>query len=240
MAPLIQIDKARRAFDGGRIVAVDGISLTVDNGETVAIVGRSGSGKSTLLNLMCGLDEPTSGEVRLDGRIIKGRAAWAAVRARQMGIVFQNFCLIATLSCRQNVEVAMLGVTRSEAQRRDRALELLRYFGIAGRADLRPPQLSGGERQRLAIARALANRPKVLIADEPTGSLDRESSRTVMDILANLNRDFGAALVVVTHDESVAAICGRRIELSDGRIVSDRKTAAPAAAVPGSPVGAVP
>jgi ABC-type lipoprotein export system ATPase subunit len=224
MTALIEIRDARRAFDGGRIVAVDGVTLSVAEGETVAIVGKSGSGKSTLLNLMCGLDEPTGGEVRFEGRIIRGRGPWAAVRARQVGIVFQNFCLIPTLSARENVEVAMLGAVGGARKRRERAMELLTHFGIEARAEIRPPKLSGGERQRLAIARALANKPKLIIADEPTGSLDRESTRGVMSVLANLNRDFGVALVVVTHDDSVAAVCGRRVVLVDGRVSSDQKT----------------
>jgi len=230
--PLVELVHARRTFDGGRIVAVDDVSLTIGGDETVAIVGRSGSGKSTLLNLMCGLDRPSRGAVRFEGRVVKGRSAWAAVRARRMGIVFQNFCLIPTLTSRENVEVAMLGQTRGARNRRERALELLNHFGLAARADLRPPKLSGGERQRLAIARALANGPKLLVADEPTGSLDQESSHSVMDIITNLHRAFGTAVIVVTHDDHVASTCRRRIELVDGRIRDDRATGGRATDLP--------
>ena len=226
MSRLIELINARREFDGGRIVAVDGVSLAVDDNETVAIVGRSGSGKSTLLNLMCGLDRPSSGEVRFEGRVVKGVAAWAAVRARSMGIIFQNFCLIPTLSARENVEVTMMGQVSGARRRRERALALLRRFGLDERADVRPTKLSGGERQRLAIARALANRPKLLVADEPTGSLDQESSRSVMEIIANLHREFGTAVIVVTHDDVVASVCSRQIEVVDGRIRYDRKSGA--------------
>ena len=233
MAPLIELTHVRRVFDGGRIVAVEDVSLTIGDGETVAIVGRSGSGKSTLLNLICGLDRPTGGEVRFEGRVIKGRTAWAAVRAERMGIVFQNFSLLPTLSARENIEVALLGNLRGARQRRARALELLTHFDLAARETLWPAQLSGGERQRLAIARALANGPKLLVADEPTGSLDQESSRAVMGIIGGLHGEFGTAVVVVTHDDEVAAVCARRIEISDGRIVSDRSTAVtPAVPVP--------
>jgi putative ABC transport system ATP-binding protein len=241
MPPLIELTHVRREFDGGRIVAVDDVSLTVDDNETVAIIGRSGSGKSTLLNLICGLDRPTRGEVRFEGRVITGRAAWAAVRARRIGIVFQNFSLIQTLSARENIEVALLGNLNGAGQRRERALELLAHFGLAARSTLRPAQLSGGERQRLAIARALANRPKLLVADEPTGSLDEETSHSVMDVIGNVHREFGTAVLVVTHDEDVAAICARRIEISDGRVRSDRRTAAaPSMGKPPVPVAALP
>jgi putative ABC transport system ATP-binding protein len=218
MPPLIELVHVRREFDNGHIVAVDDVSLDIRRGESVAIVGPSGSGKSTVLNLMCGLDLPTSGQVRFDGRAIDTRAAWARIRARQMGFVFQNFCLIPTLTAKENVEVAMLGEVAGVRARAERATALLTRLGLAERTHLHPPNLSGGERQRVAIARALANQPDVIVADEPTGSLDRKSSHAIMDILAGLQRDAGTALVVVTHDPEVAGICGRKIELVDGRI----------------------
>lgn len=230
--PLVELTHVGRDFDGGRIVAVDDVSLTIEHDETVAIIGRSGSGKSTILNLVCGLDLPTRGDVRFEGRVINGRAAWAAVRAGRVGIVFQNFSLLPTLSARENIEVALLGNLGGAQQRCIRALELLEHFGLTERATLRPTELSGGERQRLAIARALANRPRLLLADEPTGSLDVQTSRSVMDIISNAHREFGTAVVVVTHDEDVAALCGRRIEISDGRIRSDSRIAATAANTP--------
>ncbi|TPI43294.1 ABC transporter ATP-binding protein [Mesorhizobium sp. B2-9-1] len=237
MSFLVELSNVGRDFDGGRIVAVDDVSLAIGNDETVAIVGRSGSGKSTILNLVCGLDRPTRGEVRFEGRAVNGSAAWAAVRASRIGIVFQNFCLLPSLSARENIEVALLGNLGGAQQRRARALELLAHFGLADRAALRPAELSGGERQRLAIARALANRPKLLLADEPTGSLDVQTSQSVMDIIGNAHREFGTAVIVVTHDEDVAALCGRRVEISDGRIRSDSRMAAISAPAPASRIG---
>lgn len=202
-------------------MALDCVSLVVDAGETVAIMGPSGSGKSTLLNLISGLDQPTSGEVRFDGRTVEGKNAWADIRATRIGIIFQNFCLIPTLSAQENVEVAMMTQPGKASFRRGRALSLLDRVGLAARADLRPAELSGGERQRVAIARALSNEPGILIADEPTGSLDRGSSRGIMEILLELHRDTRATLVVVTHDPSVASYCDRHVEIVDGRVMRD-------------------
>jgi ABC-type lipoprotein export system ATPase subunit len=218
---LIELIAVRREFDAGRIVALDGISLVVEAGETVAMVGPSGSGKSTLLNLVSGLDQPSSGEVRLDGQAIAGRNAWADIRARRIGIIFQNFCLIPTLSAVENVEIAMMGHWRKATHRRNRALALLQRVGVAARSRLRPPELSGGERQRVAIARALSNDPRILVADEPTGSLDRANSLAIMEMLRELHRDTGTTLLVVTHDASVAGYCDRLVEIVDGRIVRD-------------------
>lgn len=231
MVPLIELVHVRRDFDGGRIVAVADVSLKIGDGESTAIIGPSGSGKSTVLNLLCGLDEPTDGEVRFEGSIIRGKNAWAAVRARHIGFVFQNFCLIPTLTAKENVEVAMLGQVAGIAKRGERALSLLASLGLADRAHMKPTKLSGGERQRVAIARALANKPKLIVADEPTGALDRKSAHAIMDILVGLQRDAKTALVIVTHDPEVAGVCGRQIELLDGRVVGNHATAAaPAAA----------
>jgi ABC-type lipoprotein export system ATPase subunit len=219
--PLVELTEVCRSFDNNRIVALDGISLRIDKHERIAIVGPSGSGKSTLLNVLCGLDEPTSGAVRFEGQMIIGRTAWAQVRARRIGIVFQNFCLIPGLNARENIEVAMLGQRRDAGARGRRALALLEQMGLAHRVHLRPAELSGGERQRVAIARALANEPDILVADEPTGSLDQKSSHSIMEILTRLQAGIGLTLILVTHDHSVAAYCNRQIEIVDGRIASD-------------------
>jgi putative ABC transport system ATP-binding protein len=227
MPPLIALDHVRREFDGGRIVAVDDVTLGIDRGETVAIVGPSGSGKSTLLNLICGLDQPSRGAVRFDGEPVVGKAAWADIRARRIGIVFQSFCLINQLSARENIEVALLGQLGGAAGRRERARSLLARVGLSGRADQRPPNLSGGERQRVAIARALANDPDLLVADEPTGSLDRKSGASIMEMMTELQQRTGTALLIVTHDPAVAALCARQLEIIDGRIARDTGAAQP-------------
>jgi putative ABC transport system ATP-binding protein len=218
---LVELNHVRREFDGGRIVALAGVSLAIEQGETLAIVGPSGSGKSTLLNLMCGLDHPSAGEIKFEGRAITDRTDWRRIRARHVGIVFQSFFLLAELTARENIEVAIAGNVRDN-ERKARSLDLLNAVGLSGRADQKPPQLSGGERQRVAIARALINRPRLVLADEPTGNLDQATGRHVLDLLMNVVSSKGAALVMITHESAVAGFCGRQITIVDGRIASDR------------------
>jgi putative ABC transport system ATP-binding protein len=218
---LVELNHVRREFDGGRIVALAGVSLAIEQGETLAIVGPSGSGKSTLLNLMCGLDHPSAGEIKFEGRAITDRTDWRRIRARHVGIVFQSFCLLPELTARENIEVAIAGNVRDN-ERKARSLDLLNAVGLSGRADQKPPQLSGGERQRVAIARALINRPRLVLADEPTGNLDQATGRHVLDLLMNVVSSKGAALVMITHESAVAGFCGRQITIVDGRIASDR------------------
>jgi putative ABC transport system ATP-binding protein len=207
-----------RSYDGGRILAVADASVSVSPGETIAIMGQSGSGKSTLLNLMCGLDRPDGGRVLVDGREPGSRGAWADVRARRIGMVFQSFNLLPMLSARENVEIPMFGVVPGARMRRERATSLLEEVGLGARASHRPTELSGGERQRVAIARSLANDPAILLADEPTGSLDSTTAVVILALLADLVRSRGLALVVVTHDPQVAARAGRQLVMVDGRL----------------------
>ena len=217
---LVELDNVRREFDGGSVVALKGVSLKIEDGETLAIVGPSGSGKSTLLNILCGLDHPSTGEVKFEGKPITRRLDWRKIRAKHVGIVFQSFCLLPELTARENIEVAMHASIKDGA-RRARSLELLDAVGLAERADHKPPKLSGGERQRVAIARALINRPRLVLADEPTGNLDQSTGRSVLDLLMGVVRSRGAALVMITHEPGVASCCGRRIKIVDGQIVSD-------------------
>jgi putative ABC transport system ATP-binding protein len=217
-APLLEARAVSRHYDDGRVRAVDGVTLAVSRGETMAIMGPSGCGKSTLLHLLCGLEPPTAGRVLIDGEGVSSGPAWAGIRARRIGIVFQSFNLLPMLTACENVEVPMMGVVRGASARRARALRLLQQVGLADRVSHRPPRLSGGERQRVAIARSLANDPDVLLADEPTGNLDSHAATDILRQLFDLRRDRGLALVLVTHDRNVADMAGRLVTMKDGRL----------------------
>jgi putative ABC transport system ATP-binding protein len=203
----------------GTLAILADVSLAIGRGETVAVMGASGAGKSTLLALLAGLDEPTSGTVHLAGRDLTrldedGRAA---VRARHVGFVFQSFHLVPSLTAVENVMLPLELAGRADA--RAAALEVLARVGLAARVGHYPRQLSGGEQQRVAIARAFVTRPDVLFADEPTGNLDAVTGETIMDLLFGLNAETGTTLVLVTHDQALAARCGRIIRLDAGRVV---------------------
>jgi putative ABC transport system ATP-binding protein len=218
-----------RLASGGREVSIlDDISLDVPAKQFLAIVGPSGSGKSTLLGLIAGMDAPTSGTISLDGRDITKlpEDELARLRRRTVGYVFQSFHLIPTLTARENVAVPLELAGDPEAE--GKADALLRAVGLEARGHHYPAQLSGGEQQRVAVARAFANRPAILLADEPTGNLDTATGQQVIDLLIRLNRDHGSTLVLVTHDPALAAHADRVVHLLDGRIESDElRTAAP-------------
>jgi putative ABC transport system ATP-binding protein len=203
--------------------AIDGLSLDISEGAFVAIVGRSGSGKTTLLNLLAGIDRPTSGAVLAAGADLgslseSGLADW---RGRNVGLVFQFFQLLPTLTVLQNVMIPMDFVDKIPREmRRERALDLLHRAGVRDQADKMPVALSGGQQQRAAIARALANDPPILLADEPTGNLDSNTADAVLELFAELNRD-GLTIVVVTHERDIRSIVGREVTLQDGRVVAD-------------------
>jgi predicted ABC-type transport system involved in lysophospholipase L1 biosynthesis ATPase subunit len=223
--PLIVLEGVRQNFDHGRIVALDEVDLALAATESVALLGRSGSGKSCLLNIATGLDVPKKGRVLWQGRHAPSRHAWAALRRAAIGIVFQDFHLLPTLNARQNVELALMGSGLAQPDQRARALAALDRVGLAARQAQLPAELSGGERQRVAIARALVRDPQILFADEPTGNLDGANAEAVAALLFALHRERRMGLVIVTHDEGLAARCARRIRLADGRIVEDRHTA---------------
>jgi putative ABC transport system ATP-binding protein len=210
----------RRSYplDGVTVEALRGVSLRIDPGEYVAVVGPSGSGKSTLMHLMGCLDRPTSGVLRVGGRDVSRLhdSELAELRNRTIGFVFQSFQLLGRTSATDNVALPLVyrGVRRQE--RRERAQAALRAVGLGHRLDHRPSQLSGGEQQRVAIARALVGEPRLLLADEPTGNLDTRSGAEVMGLLSDLVRDRGVAVVVVTHDHEVAALADRRVDVRDG------------------------
>jgi len=210
---------------------LSGISLSVERGEYVAVVGPSGSGKSTLLNILGCLDVPSSGHYLVEGRDVRelDDTQLSQLRNRRIGFVFQSFHLVSHLTVLENVELPMFYARRPRAERRRRALELLGLVGLSQRTGHRPAQLSGGERQRTAIARALSNDPALLLADEPTGNLDSVTSREIMALIERLHAG-GATIVLITHDPGLAAQAPRRVALRDGRMESDSGRPAPALA----------
>lgn len=222
--PLVRIENLRRDFPMGHEIvhALDGVSLTVEEGGFLGVMGPSGSGKSTLLHLLGGLDRPTAGHIRVRDQDLTmlDEDGLAAYRQREVGFVFQAFSLVSTMTALQNVEFPMIFVRVPPAQRQERARYLLEAVGLADRMGHRPTELSGGEQQRVAIARALVNDPTMILADEPTGNLDSRTGAEVMVLLARLNEEQGRTIVVVSHDPSIADFTNRRIYLLDGRIAN--------------------
>jgi putative ABC transport system ATP-binding protein len=218
IAPLIALRNVSRTFDDGSVVALRGISLSVERGEFVSIVGPSGCGKSCLVHIMAGFDNPTAGQVLWQGVEVADRRSWTELRRTKIGIVFQEFLLLPTLSAKENVELAMSGTGLSGAEQLRRAEELLDRVGLGGRRHHQPFAMSGGERQRVAIARSLANRPELLLADEPTGNLDSKNAALVLDLLLSLRQEAGMTLVLVTHDSAIAARADRNIRVKDGMV----------------------
>ncbi|TAL33531.1 ABC transporter ATP-binding protein [Phenylobacterium sp.] len=208
-----------------QVPALAGVSLTIERGEYVAVIGPSGSGKSTLMNILGGLDRPTSGSYRFEGEEVGefGDDALADFRRRRIGFVFQSFQLLPRLTALQNVELPMIYAGMAPAERKARARELLDRVGLGSRMGHRPTQLSGGQQQRVAIARSLANRPDLLLADEPTGALDTHTGEEVLKLFQELNGD-GLTLAIVTHDPDVANEAHRRVAFRDGLIVSDERS----------------
>jgi putative ABC transport system ATP-binding protein len=221
---VIELDQLSRTFVvGGRPVhALRDLTLTIEAGDYVSIMGPSGSGKSTLLNLLGCLDRPTSGTYRLDGRDVSrlGEYELTQVRRHRIGFVFQTFHLVPRLSAAENVEVPMTFAGVERAERQERVSRALKAVGLSDRATHRPEQLSGGERQRVAIARAVVMGPAIVLADEPTGNLDTKSGLEIVDLLERMNND-GLTLLVVTHDPEIAERAKRKIALTDGRLASD-------------------
>jgi putative ABC transport system ATP-binding protein len=223
---MIRLERIRRTFPVGdeEVHALRDVSLAIDHGEYVSIMGPSGSGKSTLLNIVGLLDRPSDGSYHLDGEDVTGLSEeqQSRVRREKIGFVFQFFHLVPYLTAAENVELPMMLAGWAPAERRPRVEEALGGIGLADRMDHRPDQLSGGQRQRVAIARATVMSPGLLLADEPTGNLDRRSGEEVMRILEELNRR-GITLVVVTHDSEVAGRARRCVRMLDGRIAEDRR-----------------
>ena len=226
-----------KSFEHGRIPALNGVDLTVERGEFVAIMGPSGCGKSTLLHLLAALDRPDRGSIQVLDQDLTMLRDLAGYRARKVGIVFQLHNLLPALTASENVQIPMFEQSLSARQRRERAHQLLAMVGLEGKERQRPPQLSGGERQRVAIARALANDPPILLADEPTGSLDSAAGRMVLDLIQRLQEERGLTVVLVTHDRNVASRADRNVSMLDGRIIGEEPARARAeAAAPGTAI----
>ena len=222
---LIDIKNIYKIYNEGKeseVRALDGVSLQIDRGEFVSIIGQSGSGKSTLMNILGCLDIPTYGDYHLDGTDITELTdkQLAHIRNKQIGFIFQGYNLIPALNARENVELPLIYQGLGMDQRYDRAMEALARVGMEDRADHRPAEMSGGQQQRVAIARAIATHPPVIMADEPTGSLDSKTGRHVLEILHTLHEE-GSTVILITHDNGIAATAERIVRLSDGHIVSD-------------------
>lgn len=221
-ASVVELENVTKEY-GPKVHALSGINLKVAQSERIAIMGPSGSGKSTLLNLACGLDEPTSGVVRVDGVALSMLADDARTRLRRekIGMVFQTFNLLPTLTSLENacLPLRLQGLRRRDAESRGK--EMLDRVGLGDRIEHRPDELSGGERQRVAIARALIFKPPLLLADEPTGNLDSTTGEEILALLDTLNQDLGATILLVTHNDAAAAHCDRVLTLRDGRIVKE-------------------
>jgi len=219
-APILEVRNLHKEYEDGRIRALRGVDLTIEPGEFVAISGHSGSGKSTLLHLLGGLDSPTSGSVLFRGQPLGSSIDLDTYRCDHVGFIFQAFHLLPTLRAIENVQTPMLACKRHSGNRGQRAESLLREMGLEHRMTQHPNQLSAGERQRVAIARALANGPEILLADEPTGNLDSANSARIMDILTGIQKNHGMTLIVVTHEDDIAASAPRHIRIHDGKVAS--------------------
>ena len=226
MDPLIQVQELVKVYHLGEVEvsALQGVSLSIEQGEFVAIMGASGSGKSTFMNILGFLDQPTSGQYLLEG--IDGqhlsRDELAEIRNQKIGFVFQGFNLLARTSALENVELPLIYAKTPTHKRKEMAQKALSAVSLEGREHHHPSQLSGGEQQRVAIARALVNQPSILLADEPTGNLDSKTSAEIMGIFQSLNQDMGITIIMITHEPDIASYAKRNILFKDGKIVDDK------------------
>ena len=218
---IISLKDISRFYNNRKIKALNNITLSISQGEFVSVTGPSGSGKSTLLNIMSGLDRPDKGEIFFKSQKVENNKTWIDIRSRNIGFVFQKFNLLPTFTALENVEIPMFGIVDSSRERRNKATELLYQMGLEDRMNHYQSELSGGEQQRVAIARSLANTPDIIFADEPTGNLDSKTSETIISLLMDIHLKFNRTLVIVTHDEEIAKISNRKINILDGKIVNE-------------------
>lgn len=221
-APLVRTESAKKFYELGKVWALGGVDIEVMRGEFVAIMGPSGCGKSTLLHLVGGVDKPTEGKITVCGKNLEDLSddELSEFRRENVGIIFQTFNLISTLTVVENVLVPIMPFGNVEDGYKERAISLLRRFGLGEKLDNRPSELSGGQNQRVAIARALINSPELILADEPTGQLDSKTSEEIMSLLKELSEKDGTTIILVTHDAKTAGYAKRKIHLKDGRVVA--------------------
>lgn len=227
MAKLIQIDSVYKIYAEGlesEVRALDGVSLEIDQGEFVAIVGQSGSGKSTMMNVLGCLDIPTRGEYHLNGVNVKdlSDAELSRIRNKEIGFIFQQYNLVQSLTVLENVELPLIYQGIGPSKRKELAMEALKKMGLEGRENHKPSQMSGGQQQRVAIARAIATNPNIVMADEPTGALDSKTGMDILTFLQQLNR-LGTTIILITHDNSIAETAKRIVRIKDGKIIEDTK-----------------
>ena len=217
----INLKDVLKQYDDGEVTALNYINLSIEKGSFVSIIGPSGSGKSTLLNMLGALDNPDSGEIIIDGINLSKEKDLSDFRRDEIGFVFQLHNLLPNLTVKENVEIPLVGTDLSESEKEKRALTYIEAVGLLDKKDNKPNKLSGGQRQRVAIARALVNNPSIILADEPTGSLDSKTGEMVLDILKSMHEKYNVTLIIVTHDIEVAKLAERTIVIKDGQIIED-------------------
>ena len=220
---IVEVKNLTKTYEKGKVKALNGINFTIKKGEFVSIIGPSGSGKSTLLHMLGALDIPDSGEIIIDGENIQKSKKLNKFRSDKVGFIFQLHNLIPNLSAVENIEIPMYTQKINNKEQRQKALKLLDDVGLKDKSQMKPNQLSGGERQRVAIARSFANDPKIILADEPTGSLDSKNSTKILEKLYKLNKEKQVTLIIVTHDMNVAKLADRVIEVLDGQILENNE-----------------
>jgi putative ABC transport system ATP-binding protein len=234
MSPIISCRGVQKVYRQGTVdvPAVRGVDLDIAAGDFATLAGPSGSGKTTLLSLIGGLDQPSAGQITVDGAAIVGmeKARLASLRLHKIGFVFQSYSLIPVLTALENVEFILRLLGRPPAECAARAREVLKSVGLEGLEDRRPARLSGGQQQRVAVARALASNPAIVLADEPTANLDSENAQSLIALMAHLNAEHGVTFLIATHDARVIAHSRRKIEMTDGRITADERAGAEIAA----------